>query len=139
MRGADDFARLTDYDPTLRDDARRFEVLTLPFHDFAGLAESLALFEELGPAAVAAHVEALADRVVRWAADRDDVALVTPADRARRAGVLSLRPRDPAAAAARLAAARVVHSVREGAVRLSPHGYNTPDEIDCALAALGEG
>jgi selenocysteine lyase/cysteine desulfurase len=73
---------------------------------------------------------------VRWAAGRDDVALVTPAHPARRAGVVALRPRDPAGAAGRLAAAGVVHSVREGAVRLSPHGYNTPGEIDRALAAL---
>lgn len=136
VRGADNFARLTDYDPTLRDDARRFEVLTLPFHDFAGLAESLALVHALGPASVAAHVAALADRIVRWADRRDDITLVTPADRARRAGIVALRPRDPAAAARRLTAARVAHSVREGAVRLSPHGYNTADEVDLALAAL---
>lgn len=136
VRGADNFARLTDYDPTLRDDARRFEVLTLPFHDFAGLAESLALVHELDPTAVAAHVAGLADRIVHWAHGRDDVALVTPADRAHRAGIVALRPRDPAAAARRLAEARVAHSVREGAVRLSPHGYNTADEVDLALAAL---
>lgn len=139
VRGADDFARLTDYDPTLRDDARRFEVLTLAYQDFAALAESLALLHELGPAAVAAHVEALADRIVRWAAGRDDVRLVTPADPARRAGVVALRPRDPAAASQRLFDAGVKHSVREGAVRLSPHGYNTADDVDRALAALGEG
>jgi selenocysteine lyase/cysteine desulfurase len=30
----------------------------------------------------------------------------------------------------------VIHSLREGAIRLAPHGYNTVDEIDRALAAL---
>jgi selenocysteine lyase/cysteine desulfurase len=138
VRHGEDYTRLTDYDLTLHDDARRFEVLTLAYHDFAGLAASLELLHELGPAAVAAHVAALADRVVRWAADRDDVRLVTPADPARRAGVLALRPRDPAAAADRLARANVTHSVRAGAIRLSPHGYNTADEVDAALAALAE-
>jgi selenocysteine lyase/cysteine desulfurase len=138
VRHGEDYARLTDYDLALHDDARRFEVLTLAYHDFAGLAASLELLHELGPAAVAAHVAALADRVVRWADGRDDVRLVTPADPARRAGVLSLRPRDPAGAAARLARAGVAHSVREGAIRLSPHGYNTADEVDAALAALAE-
>lgn len=137
VRHGEDFARLTEYDATLQDDARRFEVLTLPFHDFAGLAESLELLHALGPAAVAAHIAALADRIVRWAQARDDVALVTPADPARRAGIVAVRPRDAAAAGRRLAEARVAHSVREGAVRLSPHGYNTPDEVDRALDALG--
>ena len=103
--------------------------------DNAGLSAELLL--ELGPAAVAAHVRALADRIVAWAGARADMRLVTPSDPARRAGVVSIVPRDPAAASARLRAAGVTHAVREGTVRLSPHGYNTADEIDRALAALG--
>ncbi|MDF1503081.1 aminotransferase class V-fold PLP-dependent enzyme [Roseisolibacter sp. H3M3-2] len=136
VRGSDDFSRLVDYDFTLRDDARRFEVATLPYQDMAGFAASLSLLHELGPARVAAHVRGLADRIVEWARARDDVRLVTPADPARRAGIVSVAPRDPAAAAARLREAGVAHSVREGAVRLSPHGYNTPDEVARALDAL---
>ncbi len=135
VRGADDFARLTNYDYTFRDDARRFEVLTLPFHDFAGFAASLDLLHALGPAAVAAHVQALAERIVDWAATRG-IALLTPCEAARRAGIVSLRLPDAAGASARLRAAGVAHSVREGAVRLSPHGYNSPADVDRALDAL---
>jgi selenocysteine lyase/cysteine desulfurase len=137
VRGSDDFSRLVEYDFTYRDDARRFEVITLPFQDFAGLNASLELLFELGPAAVEAHVRALAGRIVRWAQSRDDVTLVTPADASRRAGIVSVAPRDPAAASARLTAAGVSHSLREGAIRLSPHCYNTAGEVDAALGALG--
>jgi len=137
VRGADDFTRLTDYDYTLRHDARRFEVLTLDYQAIVGMIASLELLHELGPSNVVAHVEHLADRIVTWAESRDDVRLVTPADRAHRAGIVSLAPRDPAAASARLKEAGVIHSLREGAIRLAPHGYNTDDEIDRALAALG--
>jgi len=35
--GTDDFKRLTAYDTTLRADARRYELVTLPFQDFAGM------------------------------------------------------------------------------------------------------
>jgi selenocysteine lyase/cysteine desulfurase len=136
VHGSDDYSRLTRYDFTLWPDARRFEVRTLPFQDIAGYVAALELFLELGPARVGAHVAALADRIVRWAAARDDVRLATPADAARRAGIVGVVPRDAAAAAARLREAGVTHSVREGAVRLSPHGYNTADEVDRALAAL---
>lgn len=141
VQGSDDFTRLTTYDPAqwpgaLWPDARRFEVRTLPHQDFAGMVASLALYERLGPAAVAAHVQALADRIVRWCAGRDDVRLATPADPARRAGIVGVVPRDAAAASARLRAAGVTHSVREGAIRLSPHGYNSAAEVDRALAAL---
>ena len=138
VRGGDDFARLTDYDYTFRDDARRFEVLTLPFHDFAGFAASLDLLHELGPRAVAAHIASMADRIVAWAGARAGVALVTPRDAAHRAGVVSFRLADSADASARLRAAGVAHSVREGAVRLSPHGYNTAADVDRALDVLDD-
>jgi cysteine desulfurase/selenocysteine lyase len=135
-RSSDDFSRLTDYDFTYREDARRFEVITLPYQDFAGMNASLELFLELGLESVYARVNALATRIVHWACDRDDVRLVTPADSAKRAGVIAVAPRDPVAASARLTAAGVIHSLREGAIRLSPHFYNTEAEIDGALELL---
>jgi cysteine desulfurase / selenocysteine lyase len=137
VQGSDDFSRLCDYKLAYRDDARRFEVITLPFQEFAGLNASLELFFELGTGAVAAHVQSLADRVVDWAQSRSDVRLITPADPARRAGIVAVAPPDPVGASRGLTAARVSHSLREGAIRLSPHCYNTAEELDQALAVLG--
>lgn len=135
-RSSDDFTRLIDYDFTYRDDARRFEVITLPFQDFAGLNASLDLFFEVGLAEVYARVARLTGRIVDWASVHDDVRLVTPADPARRAGIVAVAPRDPVAASTRLTAAGVAHSLREGAIRLSPHFYNTDEEVDAVLALL---
>ena len=137
VQGSDDFTRLTDYDLTWRDDARRFEVITLPFQDFAGLAASLELIHELGPANVERHVRTLADAIVERAGASRRAALVTPADPARRAGIVSIRPADAPVASQRLTAAGVSHSLREGNIRLSPHCYNTLGEIDHALTVLG--
>jgi cysteine desulfurase/selenocysteine lyase len=131
-RGTDDFRRLTDYEFAWRDDARRFEFVTIPFQDFAGMNASLELLMELTPAQVSAHITALADGIVTWAQDRG-VDLVTPADRAKRAGIVSVRPPDGAKVSERLRAAGVVHSFREGAIRLAPHVYNTQDEVRRAL------
>jgi cysteine desulfurase/selenocysteine lyase len=133
---SDDFTRLTDYDFTYRDDARRFEVITLPYQDFVGLNASLDLFLEVGLDQVYSRIERLAEMIVHWALGRSDVRLVTPADRERRAGIVAVAPRDPAAASDRLTEAGVIHSLREGAIRLSPHFYNTEDEIDRALGLL---
>jgi selenocysteine lyase/cysteine desulfurase len=94
---------------------------------------SLGLIHELGPDAVSKHALDLAEMIVRWSADRDDVELVTPADPSYRGAVVSVRPAAAKAVSERLAAANVVHSLREGAIRLSPHFYNTPDEIQRAL------
>lgn len=138
VKDSDDFSRLLNYDLAWRDDARRYELITLPYQDFAGMNASLELFAELGPHVVAQRVAQLADEIVRWAADRDDVALVTPRSPAHRAGIVALRPRDPFAASARLKNAGVVHSLREGMIRLSPHFYNTIEEVRGALTVLAE-
>jgi cysteine desulfurase/selenocysteine lyase len=62
---------------------------------------------------------------------------VTPADAKKRAGVLAIAPRDPKAASKALSAAKIFHSLREGAIRLSPHCFNTNGEMRRALAVLG--
>ncbi|HTR77962.1 MAG TPA: aminotransferase class V-fold PLP-dependent enzyme [Gemmatimonadaceae bacterium] len=139
VRGSDDFTRLVDYDLTWRDDARRFELVTLPYQDFAGMNASLELIFELGPAAIEAYVGGLADIAVDWALSRDDVVLVTPSDPRHRAGIVSVCPKDPLAASRRLAQARVSHSLREGAIRLSPHFHNTAEEMALALTILDRG
>ena len=135
-RCSDDFTRLTDYDFTYRENARRFEVITLPYQDFAGLNESLDVFLEVGLETVYERVERLTGRIVDWALGRSDVRLVTPPERQRRAGIVAVAPRDPVAASERLTTAGVIHSLREGAIRLSPHFYNTEAEIDAALQLL---
>ena len=134
VRGSDDFSALVDYDLTWRDGARRFEQITVPFQDFAGMAASLGLLQELGMDAVAAHV---AERVEQLAAGAEGAGLEVVTPRGRRAGIVTVRPGDVSATAARLRNARVVHSVREGTIRLSPHCYTTSDEIRVALDALG--
>jgi selenocysteine lyase/cysteine desulfurase len=134
VRGSDDFSALVDYDLTWRDGARRFEQITVPFQDFAGMAASLGLLLELGTDAITAHVTECVEQLAAGA-EGAGVEVVTP--RGRRAGIVTVRPGDVSATAARLRNARVVHSVREGTIRLSPHCYTTSDEIRVALDALG--
>jgi cysteine desulfurase / selenocysteine lyase len=135
-RNSDDFTRLTDYDFTYRDDARRFEMITLPYQDFIGLNASLDLFLEVGLDEVYAQIDRLTTRIVRWASGAPGVRLVTPRGREQRAGIVAVAPPNPVAASGRLTSAGVTHSLREAAIRLSPHFYNTEDEIDRALALL---
>lgn len=138
MKASVDYTRLTDYEFDFFDDARRFEVVTLAYQDFAAANASTALLLELGVDRIAAHLERLGDRVVQWATSRRDVRLVTPAAPARRAGVLSFAPERLDEMATALKNAQVIHVVREGAIRLSPHSYNTIDEIDRVLALLDQ-
>lgn len=131
-----DFERLCDYDLTFFDDARRFEVITVPFQDFEAMNASLSLFAEVGLTRVQALTGERADQIVDWARRRTGVRLLTPADRNRRAGIVSVIPPDATATSARLTAAGVAHSLREGAIRLSPHFYTSPEELDRALRLI---
>jgi selenocysteine lyase/cysteine desulfurase len=136
VRGSDDFSRLADYDLTWREDARRFEFITLPYQDVAGMNASLELIHELGPDAISAHSIRLADTIVSWACSRDDVSLVTPAASDRRGAIVSIKPPDPVAASRRLKDARVAHSLREGGIRLAPYFFNTEEEIERVLRLI---
>ena len=68
FEGTDDFTRLTSYSDTLRADARRFELITLPYQDFAGMNASLGLLLELGVERIQAHLRGLHEPVLAWAA-----------------------------------------------------------------------
>ncbi len=126
--GTDDYTRLTRYDPTLRADARRFELVTLPFQDFAGMSASLGLLLDVGIEAIQAHLAEVAVPVLEWA-ERRGIRLVSPTG-PRGSAIVCLELPDDMSAYRVLRQAGVVATVREGAVRLSPHLYNTPAELE---------
>ena len=135
VEASNDFSRLLAYDLTWRDDARRFEQITLAFQAFAGMDASLGLLNELGASEVSAHILGRTRELLDGAAALD-IPLVTP--RERHAGIASLRPRNAQAASDRLASAGVAHSVREGTIRLAPHAYTTTDDVTRTLEALSQ-
>jgi cysteine desulfurase / selenocysteine lyase len=134
FEGTDDFTRLTSYSDTLRADARRFELITLPYQDFAGLNASLGLVLELGVERIQAHLQRLHEPVLAWAS-RTGTPVASPLG-AHGSGILCLAPEDVGDAYRRLKAARIICSLREGAIRLSPHGYNTVEEMQRVVAVL---
>jgi selenocysteine lyase/cysteine desulfurase len=137
FEGTDDFSRLTEYNPTFRADARRFEMVTLPYQDFYGMTASVTLLAELGVEDIAQYTRALHEPVLRWA-DEHGVPVVSPRDDAHRSAILCLAPPHPAEAYHALKRARVVCSLREGAIRLAPHCYNIVEEMERVLDVLDQ-
>jgi cysteine desulfurase/selenocysteine lyase len=137
FRGTDDFTRLTDYDPTFHADARRFELITLPFQDMAGMTASLGLFAEVGIAAVAEHLRVLRTPVLEAAA-RGRFAVVSPTEAPHDCGIWCIRTGDLRGTYRRLRAAGVIASLREGSIRLSPHLYTAPDDIARVVEVLDQ-
>lgn len=136
VRDSDDFTRMLEYDFTYRDDARRFEVVTLPFQEFAGMNAAVELFFEVGPATAAARIGQHVGRIIEWAQGREGVRLVSSPDVQRRSGIVAVVPPDADRSSAALGAAGVGHSLREGAIRLSPHWFTPHEHVSLALEVL---
>jgi cysteine desulfurase / selenocysteine lyase len=121
------------WDPT----ARRFEGGTLNIVGILGLGASIDLLARTGVDRIWAHVDALCDRLARGLTAAG-AAVLSDRSPAVRSPIVSVAVdgHDPADLTRVLRAAGIVCSGRAGGIRLSPHGYNTADEVDAVVAAL---
>ncbi len=137
FEGTDDFTRLTDYHPKFHLDGRRFEMITLPFQDFMGMTESLTMLMELGLENIAAYTRLLKAPLLRLA-DEGRFDITSPTDPHYESAIVCVVPKNLTGAFRRLNEANVVCSMREGAIRLSPHFYNTEEEMERVAGILAE-
>ena len=137
FEGTDDFSRLTEYNPTFRSDARRFEMITLPYQDFFGMTASLSLLLEIGVRDIAEVTRATHAPILKWAQE-NDVRITSPTENGHRSAIICVAPPKPAEAYHGMKRARVVCSLREGAIRLSPHCYNTVEEMEKVIEVLDD-
>lgn len=136
MEGATDFDRLLEYRYTFTGDGRKYELATLGVQDYLGMAHSIELILELGVERIRRHVTRLQEPLFRWIDEAEGVVRITPREEEKRAGIVSFRMPRQAEAVAALREAGVELAVRDGAVRLAPHLYNTPAEIGRVLDVL---
>jgi selenocysteine lyase/cysteine desulfurase len=127
----------TEIDPTPARGALRFEAGTLNVYGIHALGASLELLLDLGPEAVETRVLALSDRVAEGLRELG-FELAAPREPGETSGIVAgAHPEHPAEALAEALAERSIHvSHRAGRLRLSPHVYNTEEEIDRALDVL---
>lgn len=137
FEGTDDFSRLTEYNPTFRADARRFEMITLPYQDFVGMTTSLAMLLEIGVRDIAEVSRSVQEPIVKWAQE-NGMRITSPIENGHRSAILCIAPPKPVEAYHSLKRARVVCSLREGAIRLSPHCYNTMEEMEKVIEVLDD-
>ena len=138
VAGARNYQSLCDYDLRFDHDGRRFEVGTYPYTALLGLSESLELIDTLGIERIAGHARALNGRLEEGLLALG-ATIVSCREPGCRSSILCFRADEPAATRAifeGLLAADVVCALREGAIRLSPHFYNTFAEIERTLALI---
>jgi selenocysteine lyase/cysteine desulfurase len=86
--------------------------------------------------AVEAHVSALNTHLIAGLEELGAV-VVTPADPVRRGPLVCVRSTDAPALVASVAEENIVCSLRDENLRVAAHFYNTADDIDTLLEALG--
>jgi selenocysteine lyase/cysteine desulfurase len=126
--------------------ARRFEVGgTANYPGNVVLGSALALINELGPAAIEAHVRGLTDRLIEGLT-RAGAPVVTPPEPEARSGIITFTlgrgPGRDAECLRRLRERRILISQRYtagvGGLRVSAHFFNNEDDICRLVEAVAE-
>jgi selenocysteine lyase/cysteine desulfurase len=125
-----DYANLLDYRLEPLGDARRFELGSLAFCAVDAFNHSLSLLLELGVACIEQHVQAVQQVLIDWVESRQDVQMVSDLGPGRRSGIIAFSVSDPAGLHERLQDAGITVSLREGAIRVSVHVFNSREDID---------
>jgi selenocysteine lyase/cysteine desulfurase len=122
-----------DYSPART--ARRFQSGTPPIPSiYAGIA-GIELIESIGIEETREHVLHLNAHLVAGV-DELGGTVVTPRERDRHGALICVKSTDVDELVAALARWGIVTSSRDGNVRISPHAYNSLEDIDLVLEAL---
>jgi cysteine desulfurase / selenocysteine lyase len=122
---------------TLRADAGRYECGTLNTIGCYGLRAALDFIGEVGVDRIASAVLALTDRL-EWGVRAKGYEVMVERTATTRSGILSFRhpSLDCRSVVAELKRNRVTCAPRQGWIRMSPHFYIAPEEIDRVLQLL---
>lgn len=135
--GAWDFSTI---DFRLKPHAGRWESGSLNVGGLVALGASLDTLLEVGVEAITARIHDLTDRLCQQIASTP-WRVYSSRSRNEWSGIVSLEPpygRDPGAVAKELRRQGVAVNHRRGRLRVSPHAYNTYEEIDRLVYLLGE-
>ena len=109
--------------------ASRFEVGSPSTMSFVGAAEAMKMLLEVGTEKVKTRIMKLTDRVIDSVKDLG-LKLQTPEEKSCRSGIVNFKVSKPLKLVERLGKKKIVVSARAQGIRVSPHYYNTEEEID---------
>ncbi|MFQ6113364.1 MAG: aminotransferase class V-fold PLP-dependent enzyme [bacterium] len=139
IKGAEDFNNLLKYKLQFCEGAPRFEYPeTANFLNNAAMEASLNFILNIGVEKICAHCNSLLDYLIKNFRSHK-FKIISSLEKSHRSNVLSISaqsPQDTAAAYRRLKEAKVYVSLRENGLRISPHLYNTEEDIDRLLDLL---
>jgi cysteine desulfurase / selenocysteine lyase len=139
QEGAENFSSLSRENPKLVPGARRWDLPeTSNYFNFAAMDASLQFVLQFGPETVEAHNRKLIDFLFERL-PKDRCVPASPLDSARRGPYGCFAARSPEKTAElyqKLTKEKIITSLREGNIRVSPHLYNTERDIDRLITAI---
>jgi selenocysteine lyase/cysteine desulfurase len=115
--------------------ARRFEAGTPPVPNiYAGIA-GLQIIDEVGLDAISSQIRLLTD-AVKVGAMRRGLQLATPVDPSKHGPLIAIRSHRVDLLVRRLEQGGIITSSRDGNLRISPHFYNTLEDVERLFEAL---
>ncbi len=133
--GADDQFAFDIEAFAFKPDARRFELGTPALHTVHTALGGQEIVDEIGVSRIRERNRTLTGRLVDSALDAGFRLRVAP-DPAARSAIVMIGHDHPHRAVEALAADGIIVDARPGHVRVSPHFYNTEDEVDRVVASL---
>jgi len=138
-RSVADMWNFLDYEQPPVADVSRFEGGTPNYLGALSLATSIEFLRAHDVSAIADHVLSLTDRLVEGL-ERAGARVSSIRDGARRSGIVTfnLEGHDPSALGRRLGENGFCVTYYPFGIRVSPHGYNTPAEIDAFVETVSD-
>ncbi len=132
-----DFSDLMRYDLPPRNGPARYELMTYPFQDLRAFDASLSLLLSFDENDRWDQIRALTGRIIEIA-ENGGFKLASSREESRRSGIVNIRSSDPKKLFEFLQGRGFALSYREGGIRISPHFYNSLEEIEMLGNALVE-
>lgn len=120
---------------------QHLETGTMNMAGIIGMHASLKMFLDLGINNIRNELLTLTDELIEILKKRSGVTIITPAQQERRSGIVTFKQRsdsEPDDTVQLLKNQNIIISAREGLFRISPHFYNTIEEIETAVNQLFE-
>ncbi|MGA2767431.1 MAG: aminotransferase class V-fold PLP-dependent enzyme [Candidatus Bathyarchaeia archaeon] len=116
--------------------ASRFEVGTPCTISFVGAAEAMKMLLHYGIENVRKRISKLTDHLIEAVEDLGLI-LQTPKEKQYRSGIVNFKIHRPQKFVEKLEKKEIVVSARANGIRVSPHFYNTEEEIDTLMKETG--
>ena len=132
------FGDLLRYNLEARPGPSRYEIGSYPFQDLRALNAAVDILRSFEKQPIWDHIRSLIDRLIDFLSDNPEFEIVSPVVPDRRSGIIVFKTEGCRQLYDYLTSRGFISSFREGGVRISPHFYNSPDEIDSLIDAIKE-